>query len=325
MATDTIAVAQSPDTDELQQGIVWSIQGQYQSALTLFEHVKMNYPQHPAGAFFLAALWQSRMMDFETRRWQKQFYREVDLAVRLAVRQLKRNPADAEMLFFLGAALSYKSFQMARDKNYLDALKIALQAIDHLNQSIKKDTLFCDAYLGIGSYKFWRSQLTQKLSWLPFFPDQSQEGIALLLKVKRCGRYSKWAALSNLTWIYIERQEYELAIDAAEEGLEIFPESRFFLWPLGDAFFKNGDFTQARDTFEKILASIQKESINNGYNEALLRWKLAQCCFNLGDSATAQIHCAAIIEIKPENEVKNRVEEKKKAAKELLERLQSRD
>jgi tetratricopeptide (TPR) repeat protein len=224
-----------PSIEDIRFGIDLTIHEHYDDAIDHFTRMKNDFPEHPVGYFFLAAVWQSRMLDFETFRWEQIYRQHLEEAIRIAEDRLRQNPDDIDSRFFLGAALSYKSYHAARRKQYLIAIQTALRSIKHLSRVTEADPLFCDAYLGIGSYNYWRSRLTESFSWLPFFPNLKSEGIEMLEKAGECGIYTKWVSLSNLAWIYIEEQAYERAIEISESALVHFPDSRFFLWPLGDA------------------------------------------------------------------------------------------
>ena len=310
-----------PSVADIQKGIDLSLSQQYDEALALFASMKEQFPQHPAGAFFSAAIWQTRLMDFETKKWEKNFYREINQAIKSSQSSLSKNPTDSRMLFYFGAALGYKSFQLARNKKYIPAIQLGLQTVKKLQQAVEADSLFFDPYLGIGTYLYWRSNLTKKISWLPFFEDQRSLGIDMISQAAKNGVFSKWAALSNLAWIYIEEKHYDRASACASEGLEFSPDSRFFLWPLAEAQFQKGGYEQAIATFSKLLASVQSEKENNGYNEILIQWKLAQCYYGLGDGPAARAACETLLSIHPDKEVRNRADEKKKEAEKLLEEI----
>ncbi len=310
-----------PSLDEIQAGIDLSISEKYKEAIQHFAIIKNAYPESPAGSFFLAAVWQSMMMDFETKKWETNFYEEINNAIETARRELKNDKSNANLQFFFGGALAYKSFQLARDKKYPAAIKTAIASIKELNKVNKIDTTFCDSYLGIGSYQYWRSRLTLKFSWLPFFPDRRKEGLHKIIRVSKCGRYSKWAALSNLAWIYIEERNYPKAIKCAQAGLARFPDSRFFLWPLGDAQFSNGDYDDASKTYQKILTSVTSQAFNNHYNEILLHYKLGQCYENMGKYQQTKIECEKAIALKASEEVEKRARKKKEDAVKLLAKI----
>lgn len=302
----------------ISKGIELSIHEQYDAALALFDSVINGLPQHPAGYFFTAAIWQTRGMDFETSVWNDSFYTYIDNTLRLAEQLRDKEPDNAQAYFYLGAAHSYSSFQKGRDKKYFSAIKTAIQSVGELKQTLKLDSLWCDPYLGIGSYEFWRSHITRNFSWLPFFPDKRQMGIAKLQKTVNCETFSKWAAISNLAWIYIEQENFTDAIALAQMGLDVFPTSRFFLWPLGDAQFKDARYHQAMDTYTRLLQSVTAETMNNHYNEIVLYLKLGECYYQLEDYHQALTAFKKVLSIEPDKEVKDRVSKKKDKAAEWI-------
>ena len=190
-----------------------------------------------------------------------------------------------------------------------------------LEEIVAQDSSFYDAYLGTGSYLYWRSYLTRHFSWLPFFHDQRAAGIAQIEKACHNGTLSRWAALSNLAWIYIQERHYDKAIQCAQYGLESFPRSRFFLWPLGDAQFHEKDFQAALTTYSTLLKSVTAENHNNGYNETVLNLKIATCHFELGNPALAAQYAQCVLSIKAYEEVKKRLVEKRTAAAALLDQI----
>ena len=115
------------------------------------------------------------------------FIRKIDQSIKLSNKQIAQNPQNTHIRFFYASALGYKSFQMARDKKYMPAFQIGRQSIKELKKVIATDSSLYDSYLAIGSYNYWRSNLTKKFSWLPFFNDQRQQGILSLQKAAKNG------------------------------------------------------------------------------------------------------------------------------------------
>jgi len=307
-----------PLLDHMHHGMELSIVGDYDRAIAYFDSLLTEHPDNLMATFFRAAVWQSRMMDFESELWSKEFHRDVEGTIRLAHLAVRRNPGDRDAHFFLGAAFSYKSFQLARDKKYLSAFQTAVRCLKELDRVTQLDSAFCDTYLGIGSYQYWRSQITRKFSWLPFFADRRMEGIRKIRKAYECGLFTRWAALSNLAWIYIEEKNYAAAITCAAEGLSRFPGSRFFLWPMGDAQFKNGEYAEAAAYYQAILNSVRSEPVNNHYNETLLLYKLACCHQSLGEVDKARDECMQALALPGEGEAGKRIKNKKELVARLL-------
>jgi len=218
--------------------------------------------------------------------------------------------------------LAYRGFHLAKQKNYLSGIRIAISAINHLEKVVEADSQMYDAYLGIGNYKYWRSQLTRMLHWLPFFSDQRQAGLRMIKECLNNGTFTRWAAMNDLAWIYIDCGEPYEALEYALRGLGEFPNSRFFLWPVAEAYAKMGDHHQARSFYEKLLGSVISESINNHYNEILLHLKIAECAYELGELEAALFHCEQVLTIEPDQEVLGRIKPKLAQAKKLFKKIQ---
>ncbi len=314
----------SPSVQDIVRGIRHSINQDYEKALAQFDSIKQEYPRHPAGYLFTAAVLQTRMTDLETSRWLKEFYDQIDRAIALADSLPPDPGAEIPLPFYLGAGLSYKSIQQGRQGHYLSAIKLGAQAIDKMKIVAKSHPDFCDPHVAIGTFLYWKSRLVRLFSWLPFVSDQRKEGIEQIRDSIPCSIVSRWAGLSNLSWIYIHEKNYNMAISTALDGLETFPESRFFLWPLAEAQFRKGNYQRARTSFHRILMSLATESPNNHYNEIVLYWKLAQCHHHLGDEDKTRMALYNLVALKPAPAVRKRAQEKQEKAQKWLDELEDK-
>ncbi|MDZ7264214.1 MAG: hypothetical protein ONB16_06485, partial [candidate division KSB1 bacterium] len=146
-------------TDSLiQTGIELSIQHDYPQAESIFHKLIEAYPDHPVGYLFMAATLQSKMMDYETERWSEDFQRYIRLAIDTAENSKSQ---DLWAMFYHGSALCYLAFYEGRNGDYLKAINHGFSGIAILNRIVKIDPEFHDAYFGIGSYQYWRSQKTR--------------------------------------------------------------------------------------------------------------------------------------------------------------------
>jgi tetratricopeptide (TPR) repeat protein len=307
-----------PALTALQQGVEWGITHHYDQALELFGSIATDYPEHPAGPFYRAAICQSMMLDFESNKWQADFYEGMDEAIRRSVHQLRLNPEDHWAQFYAGAAYAYKSAQLSRDGKYWPAYRAIQSSLDYLEPLVRQDTTFCDALLGIGTYQYWRSRITIKFSWLPFFPDRRREGIAKIIHASECAQLSPASAWSNLTWISIKEKDYPQAIRYAKLGIEKYPASRFFLWPLAEAQFLKTDYPAAISSYSTLLQSTTAAPHNNGYNELVILWKLAQCYDHLGQTTLARNYYQQVMKCPVDSSMSKRAENKKRNAEEWL-------
>ncbi|MCJ7812892.1 tetratricopeptide repeat protein, partial [bacterium] len=152
-----------------------------------------------------------------------------------------------------------------------------------------------DAYLIIGSYKYWYGRLSKYFNWLPIIHDEREEGVQIIKFSMDKGTYSHWVAVHHLAWIEYDRKNYDSAKDLFLKGLVKYPKSRFFLWGLGDTYFRLKAYTQAAQIYEDILVSLREVYWNNDYNEIVCRFKLIQTYLAQGNYEEALHHCNTIL------------------------------
>lgn len=310
-------------TDSLiQAGIELSIQHDYAKAESNFQQLIDNYPDHPVGYFFMAATIQAKMMDYESDRWSQDFYRFIRLAIDCAEKkQAENNDSDLLSMFYHGSALCYLAFYEGRDGDILKAVNHGLSGISLLKKIKKIDPEFHDASFGIGSYKYWRSQKTKFLSWLPLISDERAEGIEMVRQAVDNGKYIPYAAMNELTWILLEAGEAEEAYSWAMKGLEKFPRSRFFLWGAAKSALARENYSSAASLFQKLLDFIIQAPFDNYYNEYICRVKLAQCFQKLGRFAEASAQIIYIDSLPLSPEIDKKLKKQHKELSQLKETL----
>ncbi|MBC7186604.1 MAG: tetratricopeptide repeat protein [Calditrichaeota bacterium] len=302
------------------RGIELTVNHHYDEAHSCFDSLANSLPDHPAGPFFKAAVLHSRMLDYESDQAAGEFARFVEEAIASASHCLAQNPSDAWCLFYRGAAYGYRAFHAARQGRYLAAFHDGQLALRDLESAVALDSSLADAYLGIGSYKYWRGKLLRYLSWLPFVPDEREEGIRLIRLAIARGRYSYLTGLNDLAWVLIDAGKYDEAAETARKGLASCPESRFFLWPLAEACFAKQNYPAAVHWYERLLESVLRAPENNHHNEIICRLKLAHAYCALGETDKARMHATAILSLKLEKDIAQRANKKQAMARAILER-----
>lgn len=294
----------------LLRSVEFTIQQNYEQAELIGIDIIKLYPEHPLGYLFMAATLQSKMLDYETDLFKDKFFNYLDQAENLAEKAIKHDPDNPMNHFYSGSTHCYRAFYAGKQNQILQAYWHVSNGIQALEQATRLDSTIYDAYLGIGSYLFWKSQKMQFLNWLPLIKDERTKGIDLIQKTIAKGKYSQFAAINALAWIYIELKQYDKAIELATTGEKCFPQSRYFKWCLAEAFFRSKNYTQAINYFHTILSSIADEKFNNHYNEVVCHQKLAESYFNLVQYDMALFHCQKIDLIHLDNDVQKRLKKK---------------
>ena len=255
----------------LQNATVYTLNQDYERALTISADIIARAPEQPLGHLFHAATLQSRMLDFENTADEEAFMKHLKACRQLSENLLRRNPDHAHAHFWLGSAYGYESFYLGKKRRYLEAVHLGWKTIQHLETAVRLDPKLYDAYLGIGTYKYYRSKMK-----LLFWGDETAEGLALVRQAAKHGKYSCYAALNGLIWMLLDENLADEAYATADSVLQKFPRSRFFLWGAAESATRLEKFARARECYAAIMASLQEEKKLSPYLAAVCRLKLAR-------------------------------------------------
>ncbi len=311
--------AQSPDS-LLLPGIRLTLACDFDAALYVFRSYCRTHPHDPAGPFYVAATYQSAMMDAESDRYEKEFFEAVSRSIRMADSLIAAGRPDSRVYFHLGNAWSYKGLYEAKRGGLATGVLHAHRGVGYLEKALEADSLYEDAYLGVGSYKYWSGRYYKYLRWLPWIRDERDLGIRLVRRVIEKGTLSRWVGMSSLGWIEYDRKNYKESLRLFRQGLAEFPGSRFFLWGEADCLFADGDYPEAVARYENLLASILGDKTQSGYNEAECRTKLMTAYDKIGRPEAAEAQARAVLAIQADPTVRKRMERQRKAAAEWLDR-----
>ncbi len=301
----------SADVDSLiLRGMDLTYACQFHEAYETFQQIVDQHPDHLMGYFYLAAVQQSRMMDYETDLWEDEFFTLIDRAIELGERRIEDDNPDAWTCFYLGSSYSFKGLYLSRTGSLLSAFNCARKGQKYLHQAVEMDTILYDTYLLIGSYKYWSGRFYKYFSWLPWISDEREEGVRMVRLCLDRSRFSYWMTLNSLAWIEYDREQYAEAAVLFRRGLEEYPQSRFFLWGLADTNFKLKRFQEAAAQYEDLLEEIRSAVLNNGYNETVCRFKLVKTYMAVKQYAEALAHCQAILSLDMDPRIARRVEDR---------------
>jgi hypothetical protein len=283
----------------------------YETARARFGELARLYPDHPAGPQFLAAsLWLKTLN--ESRRLQSGLYNnesfyaktedKVDpkviaqfkeltrTAKGLAEARLKKNPKDAEALYFLGATQGLKAaFAGAVERSFISALRSGSDAVDRHRETIKLDPNYHDAELTIGMQDYIVGGLAlpyKILAGMTGTRGSKRRGLATLERVAREGRWARDDARVMLIPLYKREKRYSDAAAFARELAAKYPKNYLFKLEYADALVsqaaterERGDAASVSNTereafaiFDSLVrerAARQLDLIHFQYGEAL--------------------------------------------------------
>ena len=252
--------------------------------------------------FYLAATLNSKMTHFENQEEADRFNEAIDRALQLVEEKLENmqelaDSMKAELFFYEGSAYGYRAFFQGNNGNFLAAISNGLKSVGSLNQTLEIDSTLYGAYLGIGVYKYWRYSRLKFISWLPFIPDDREEGIAMIKLAIACDSLSRYMAMHQLVYILLDYGRYDEAILFGERIVEKYPDSQFMWWANAHAYFKNENFKKAESSYLTLYDLIMEDSNRNITHLLKCKFKLAVVYKELKEFEACKEQCDSILEL----------------------------
>lgn len=313
--------AQTPENPEIarriEQGIILTIRNEFDQAEQVFRDLIADYPQRPVGYFYLGATYQAMMLDRENYDSLQAFRNVMQTAIQRAKDLLKKNKDDTWALFFEGSAYLYISFIDSKLGRIWGSYRNASRGVGRLKKILKYDSTFYDAYLGVGSFKYWKSSKMKSLKWLPFISDQRREAIPMIELAIRKGRFTQLVGRDQLAWIYLDDGKPEEALQLALENYRLYPESRFFQWTLVAAYYRSNRLEEAYQLYRQLLHEIRQLPENNHYNEIVCLLRMAEIEYRWTHYAAVEKLTSELLSLSLSEDIRKRSRKKRQQALDL--------
>lgn len=266
----------------VRQGIDLTLRQDYARADSTFILICVRFPTHPAGYLYRAAVLQTKAMDYEDPIDAVPFDSLIEKGKYAAEGMIRESPSSPVGHFYLGTAAGYSAYSHVERGNWFTGITQGLASASDFKKTMGLDSSFYDAYVGVGTYYYWKSRKTSFLNWA--LGDRREEGIRLLEIAATKGIYNRYAAMSALVTIYLDAGRFREAKSWARQGLEQYPDNRIFLWGLAAAQEKSEEYEHALSTYLNLNKSIVEARIANPYNEVLSRLNLMKVQIALGQT-----------------------------------------
>lgn len=253
--------------------------GKFKQAESAAKRIIKKYPDHPAGYFFFAAVQNSYMEYLQSEKYEIEFYHYCDLAIAKGEELLEKDPDNVWAKFFLAGANGIKGTYESRYKRWLTAFKHGWRGVVLLKELLETNPEMADAFYGIATYDYWRSDKTKLLWWLPGIEDKRESAIKILYEVQTTGIYVKESASINLIDILYNEEKYSEVLDVTNKMLEIYPSNLICMWGKAKAQLGLEEFDKAEKSYKFILNRIESESFDNNYNAVLCHYYLSKVYF----------------------------------------------
>jgi tetratricopeptide (TPR) repeat protein len=290
----------------------------YQGAKEKFLQMTKLAPDRPAAYVYLANnLWletlnksrrlstslysgtsfyiQKSESDSSDRDRDREFDRLINQAVALATAGLRKNPADAETLYYQASALGLRAGYTATvGRSFRRAIGDANKSIQLENKVLKLDPGYYDAYLSIGLYEYVVDSLPfgwRVLARLAGLKGSKARGIQELQSVVQNGKYADDDARVLLIGLYTRERKPELALGILDYLAEKYPQNYLFGIERGRILYQVGRREQAAASFSALLgdAKIAVQATD------LINFQWGEALEEVGDYQPALDHHLAVI------------------------------
>lgn len=243
----------------------------FDSAETTFRKLIADYPDHPAGRFFLAMIdWWKILLDSDSEEYDDLFFQKLEDVIFQCDQILEKEPDNIDALFFKGGAIGFRGRLRAYRESWLKAADDGREALPIVEKAAELDPSNVDVQLGFGIYDYYASVIPEEYPILKplmiFFPEgDKQKGLKELNNVAQNGKYAKFEAQYFLMTIYYnyENNPYK-AEEYAKKLTKDFPDNPSFERWRGRIAVKTGDHSLSFKVFKDVMRKA-KENFP-GYN-----------------------------------------------------------
>jgi len=253
------------------QGIKQIYDMQFPQAEETFRRIIADYPDHPAGRFFLAMIdWWKILVDPDVESYDDLFFQKLEDVIYQCDDLLKINPQNVDALFFKGGSIGFRGRLRAFRESWIKAADDGREALPIVERASNLDPHNRDVQLGFGIYNYYASVIPDEFPLLKplmiFFPKgDKQKGIEQLTNTAMNGKYAKYEARYFLMTLYFtyENDPYK----AGEFGKLLntdFPDNPVFEKWMGRIAARKGDYPSCAAVFQDVLIKADKNYF--GYN-----------------------------------------------------------
>jgi len=248
---------------------IYSIE--FNQAEKTFNKLIRDYPQHPAGKFFLAMLdWWRILLDTSIEERDELFFEKIEKVIEHCDKILEEDPENVDAMFFKGGAIGFRGRLSAMRESWLSAVDDGREALPLVEKAGELDPDNIDVELGFGIYNYYASVIPEQYPIVKplmiFLPSGDKElGLKQLKDVAQNGKYTKYEARYFLmTLLYRFEKDYDASEEYSKMLNKDFPDNPVFERWCGRIAMKKGNVNLADSIFKSVLWKGKK--LKSGYN-----------------------------------------------------------
>lgn len=243
----------------------------FSDAETTFRQLIADYPNRPAGRFFLAMIdWWRILLNPDDESYDEIFFDKLEDVIYQCDQILDENPDDVDALFFKGGSIGFRGRLRSLRESWLKAADDGREALPIVQRASALDPANVDVQLGFGIYDYYASVIPDEYPMLKplmiFFPSADKnKGIRELKNTAENGKYAKYEARYFLMTLYYDYEnDNSKAAQYAKLLNDEFPDNPVFERWKGRIQARMGDYSGSAKIFADVLK--KGDSGLTGYN-----------------------------------------------------------
>jgi len=248
---------------------IYSIE--FKQAEKTFNKLIADYPNHPAGKFFLTMIdWWRILLDTSTEQRDEIFLDKIEEVIVKYDEILENDPENIDALFFKGGAIGFRGRLSALRDSWLSAADDGREALPLVEEAGELDPGNVDVKLGFGIYNYYAAVIPEQypiVKPLMIFLPSGDKGLGIrqLKDVAQNGKYAKYEARYFLMTLYYRfEKDYNAAQEYSKMLYDDFPNNPVFERWRGRIAMKKGNVILADSIFKSVLWKSEKKY--PGYN-----------------------------------------------------------
>ncbi|MCX8056754.1 MAG: tetratricopeptide repeat protein [Ignavibacteria bacterium] len=262
--------------ERIKRGIDYIYNIQFDSAEVIFKQLMLDYPQSPAGRFFLAMIdWWKIAIDPDNENHDEIFLEKLEDVIFQCEQILKKDEKNLDAIFFKGGAIGFRGRLRALRDSWIKAADDGREALPLLQYAWSIDSTNYDILFGMGIYNYFAEVIPNEYPFIKplmiFFPKGNKNlGIQQLKVAAEKAKYASTESKYFLLTLYyhFENDIYQAQLYATDLHRK-YPMNPIFHRYLGRTYVRYGDY----DTASKIFLEVYNRSKSNlpGYNKNAMR------------------------------------------------------
>jgi tetratricopeptide (TPR) repeat protein len=281
----------------------------FKECMALLDDLSRQRPNHPAPDFMRAAAYQSWMNTYRTNRFTEVMDRHLDEAIEKGRAMLLATHDDPWLHVFIGAAQGFRALNRFRRGQWMSALTNITSAVSNLKTALTAAPHVYDAYMGIGTYNYWRTARSQFVSNVAFWmTDRREIGIPQMQFVVTHGVYSVHETRYNLIAALIDRGLPDKALSFVDDNIRQKGKAGLIdLYYRGRAMQTKARWAEVISDFGKLSDRLANAPLASAGYRAECRYRMVLGYYHLNranDALAAATEALSLAQRRnPENEI----------------------